>query len=61
MTEDFAAQCPYCWEPIVLELDLSAGSQVYVEDCAVCCQPIRVVLSVDPDGGYFVDVAREND
>lgn len=60
MTEDFAAQCPYCWEPIVLELDLSAGSQVYVEDCAVCCQPLRVVLQVAVDGGYRVDIDKEN-
>jgi hypothetical protein len=60
MTEDFAAQCPYCWQPIVLELDLSAGSQVYVEDCSVCCQPMRVVLQVAPDGGYSVDIDREN-
>jgi hypothetical protein len=59
--EDHAAQCPYCGEPIVLELDLSAGSQVYVEDCAVCCQPLRVALQVAPDGSYVVDVAREND
>ena len=61
MIEDHATQCPYCGEPIVLELDLSAGSQVYVEDCAVCCRPMRVALSVAPDGTYTVDIAGEND
>lgn len=61
MIEDYAAQCPYCGEPIVLELDLSAGSQVYVEDCAVCCRPMRVALSIAPDGSYAVDIAGEND
>ena len=61
MIEDYAAQCPYCGEPIVLELDLSAGSQVYVEDCAVCCRPMRVALQVAPDGSYVVDIAGEND
>ena len=60
MIEDHAAQCPYCGEPIVLELDLSAGSQVYVEDCAVCCQPLRVALHVAPDGSYAVDIVMEN-
>jgi hypothetical protein len=59
--EDFAAQCPHCGEPIVLELDLSAGSQVYVEDCTLCCQPIRVALSVAPGGDYLVDLQRENE
>ena len=58
--EDHAAQCPYCWEPITLELDLSAGSAVYTEDCPVCCQPIRVALSVAPSGDYLVELEREN-
>ena len=61
MIEDHATQCPYCGEPIALELDLSGGSQVYTEDCAVCCQPIRVALTVAPDETYTVDIAREND
>ena len=59
--EDHAAQCPYCWEPITLELDLSAGSVTYTEDCPVCCQPIQVTLNVAPGGEYLVDLAREND
>lgn len=59
--EDHAVQCPYCWEAFTLELDLSAGSTVYTEDCPVCCQPIRVAVSVAPDGNYLVDVEREND
>ena len=59
--EDHAAQCPYCWEAFTLELDLSAGSTVYTEDCPVCCQPVRVTLSVAPGGDYLVDVAKEND
>jgi hypothetical protein len=59
--EDHAVQCPYCWEAFTLELDLSAGSTVYTEDCPVCCQPIQVALSVAPDGAYLIDVQREND
>ena len=59
--EDHTAQCPYCWEPITLELDLSAGSAVYTEDCPVCCQPMRVVLNVAPGGDYLVEIEREND
>jgi hypothetical protein len=46
--ESFAeARCPYCGEPIEMAVDLSAGSQQYVEDCAVCCRPIEVTLRVD--------------
>lgn len=61
MTEEHEATCPYCWETIVLELDLSAGSQSYTEDCPVCCQPLLVRLVVAPDGSHVVEVEREND
>jgi len=53
--------CPYCWENIDILLDLSVDSQDYIEDCQVCCQPIRIQyvadngnltsVSVDQDGG----------
>jgi hypothetical protein len=61
MTATQEAVCPYCWETIELELDLSAGGQTYTEDCAVCCQPLLVRLTVAQDGGYAIDVTREND
>ena len=61
MTEAAEVTCPYCWETIVLELDLSAGGQSYTEDCSVCCQPLLVRLTVAEDGGYAVEVQREND
>jgi len=55
-------QCPYCWEAIELQLDLSAGSQSYTEDCHVCCQPILVHLTVDEDTGRFeVSADPENE
>lgn len=41
--------CPYCWEEISFVLDLSAGEQIYIEDCEVCCRPIQVRYSVDGD------------
>lgn len=34
--------CPYCWEQISMLLDLSVGEQTYIEDCEVCCRPIRI-------------------
>ena len=39
--------CPYCAEPISLVVDSSAGSQSYIEDCQVCCQPMEITLEVD--------------
>jgi transcription elongation factor Elf1 len=37
--------CPYCWQEISVLLDLSGGSQVYIEDCEVCCRPMRISFS----------------
>lgn len=42
--------CPYCAETILLRVDLSAGTQSYVEDCQVCCQPIQLMVSVGDEG-----------
>ena len=35
----------------MVRADLSAGSQSYVEDCQVCCQPIMISVQVAADGG----------
>lgn len=53
-------QCPYCGEPLELVVDASAGPQQYVEDCAVCCRPLEVAVSVD-EGGAHVAVRSENE
>lgn len=42
--------CPNCWQRISMVLDLSAGSQEYIEDCEVCCRPIRVSYEPGTDG-----------
>jgi hypothetical protein len=42
--------CPYCAESILVRVDLSAGTQSYVEDCQVCCQPIQMTTAVGADG-----------
>jgi len=34
--------CPYCWENISMVLDASVRSQTYIEDCEVCCKPMRI-------------------
>jgi transcription elongation factor Elf1 len=38
--------CPYCGPRISMLLDLSVSSQMYVEDCEVCCRPIEVRYTV---------------
>ena len=47
-----ALECPYCAETYGVAVDLSGGSQVYIEDCQVCCQPISLTLSIDEQGRF---------
>ncbi len=49
-TEFHHVHCPYCGEPFETLIDLSGGSQAYVEDCQVCCQPIEFRVAVDHAG-----------
>ena len=39
--------CPFCGEKITIVVDTTAGSQSYIEDCQVCCQPIQLDIAVD--------------
>ena len=50
LISEVRCHCPFCAEPITLVVDYSAGSQAYIEDCQVCCQPMEVTVAVDPDG-----------
>lgn len=44
------AYCPSCGEPIELVVDVSVPQQDYVEDCFVCCAPMRVLVDAgDPE------------
>ena len=60
MIETVSIQCPYCGESYETTVDLSAGSQRYVEDCAVCCRPIEVALRVD-DAGELLGISTATD
>lgn len=47
--------CPYCGEANVIALDPGSGArQEYVEDCQVCCQPWRVIVTYDEGGSAAV-------
>jgi hypothetical protein len=49
--------CPYCNELVEISLDAgSGGTQEYVEDCEVCCQPWTVGVRYGADGSVTVSV-----
>lgn len=42
-------QCPYCGEPVEVEIELREEEQSFIEDCTVCCRPIQYTLSAGTD------------
>ena len=52
--------CPYCGQLIDLLVDCSLGMQEYIEDCSVCCRPIKVTTFVDAEGIHKVILYDEN-
>lgn len=59
--EPVEVECPYCGETIELLIDGSVGDQEYIEDCQVCCRPINIAVSVDPDGLPEAEVRRDDE
>ena len=59
--ETAEVSCPYCGELIEIEIDCSAGDQVYYEDCRVCCAPIEFSIFIG-EYGELKNIAtrREN-
>lgn len=57
LIEEVAVDCPNCGENITVVLDLSIAEQDYIEDCFVCCRPIRVRYS--SDNGRLINVSTE--
>ena len=42
--------CDSCGEEIVIPVDLSSGAtQIYVEDCPVCCRANEIHVKIDDD------------
>lgn len=61
MNNQQSVQCPYCGETFETEIDVSGGSQEYIEDCYVCCRPIVFRIEVDADGELTgLETQRDN-
>ena len=54
--------CPYCGEPNELTIDpTGGGTQDYVEDCQVCCQPWHVHVRYRRNGKAEVRVEANDE
>lgn len=50
-------QCPWCFERLEIALDMTDWGEM-VQDCDVCCHPMRLVVRRDEHGDPVVDVDR---
>jgi hypothetical protein len=54
--------CPYCGELVEITLDPGGGAvQEYVEDCQVCCRPMRLVVRYRRGGEAEVSAVAEDE
>lgn len=61
MIESCMVQCPYCGEHFDTDVDCSAGSQTYFEDCYVCCRPILFETVVQAGELVAIQAKRDDD
>lgn len=46
-----AVTCPSCWEQHSVTIDLTATEEPhFIEDCRVCCNPMRISFLIDAAG-----------
>lgn len=55
------SSCPYCGEPVQLVVDEGAQEQDYIEDCQVCCRPMRVSAQLANDGSVELTLRSEDE
>lgn len=47
MQEEAHYTCPHCWQTSTMLVDLTYGSQSFIQDCEVCCNPIEFRCVID--------------
>lgn len=55
--DDVALECPYCGETFCILADTRYERQEMIEDCSVCCRPIRLTMQFS--GGELVSLSAE--
>jgi hypothetical protein len=59
MQTETEVDCPYCGETFTTIVDCSEDTQSYIEDCYVCCRPIR--FTVRCENGELISVDTDRD
>jgi hypothetical protein len=54
-------ECPFCGESNDVFIETSEGSQNFIQDCVVCCQPIGIRARVFGEDDVEIDVVRSGE
>jgi len=61
LDEEVEVSCPYCGERVAVAVDAGDAGQELVEDCAVCCRPMRLRVEQGDEGTPTASASREDD
>jgi hypothetical protein len=62
MLDERVVECPCCGARFTALVDASEGDCEYIQDCEICCRPLRFVLRLQPgSAGPDLQVLREDD
>ena len=53
--------CPYCGELLEIVIDSSVNRQEYIEDCQVCCKPMKLRIRIGEEGEPSIDARGEDE
>lgn len=60
--EEHVINCPCCGSRFTALVDSTEAGDEYVQDCEICCRPLRFVLAAGPEPGLIeLTVTREDD
>jgi len=59
MIVEAQVSCPHCGELFAVMIDTSQRSHATVEDCAVCCRPIRLRIHCEPGEVFEVEASAD--
>jgi len=51
--------CPFCAQRIEVHVDMVRDGDSWIEDCEVCCHPIKLTAYKDGSGRYTVSAEQE--
>ena len=61
MLDEAEIECPYCGATFTALIEPDDAGGDYIQDCEICCHPIRFHVRPAADGGLVVEVARDDE